>query len=224
MKLKLGLTYSAIGVFFNINSTTVSRVFSETLLLLSSKCKNLIFWTSKDTILNTLPIAFKKNYPRCRCIIDCSEVRVEQPKTVRQRVCMYSRYKGCYTVKVLIAITLNGMVSFLSKAYSGRSSDSFITNDSDFLDQLEPRDQVLADKGFPGIKTGIDEQNSILIMPPVLHNHRFSEEEVLETFNVASVRIHIERFFARLKSFNVFNKIPINLLPLFYSCVVCWLT
>jgi len=213
MKLKLGLTYSALSVFFKIHRTTVSRVFLECLHILSKKCKNLIFWPSKDTILDTLPVVFKKNYPNCRCIIDCSEIRVEQPKTIKQRVYLYSHYKGCYTVKVLVAITPNGMVSFLSKAYGGRSSDSFITNDCGFLDKLEIGDEVLADKGFPGIKSGIEGQNSILVMPPILHNRRFSEEELLKTYNVASVRIHVERFFARLKLFNVFNKITINLLP-----------
>lgn len=195
----------------------------ECLQILSKVCKNLIFWPSKDTILDTLPIAFKKNYPNCRCIIDCSEIRVEQPKTVKQY--MYSHYKGCYTVKVLVGITPNGIVSFLSKAYGGRSSDSYITNDCGFLEKLEFGDEVLADKGFPDIKTGIDGQNAILIMPPCLHNQRFSEEEILETYNVASVRIHVERLFARLKLFNVFNKITIDLLPhiddiLFMCCVL----
>ncbi|KAF0693239.1 Uncharacterized protein FWK35_00035034, partial [Aphis craccivora] len=181
MKVKLGLTYSALGTFFSVHRTTISRVFSECLLILSHRTNNLIFWPSKTTIVDTLPEVFKKHYPHCRCIIDCTEVKVEQPPTVQQRVCMYSRYKGGYTIKVLVAITPNGMVSFLSKAYGGRSSDSFITNDSGFLNKLEPGDQVLADKGFPGIKPGVEGQNSILVMPPMLHNGRFSEEEVIQT-------------------------------------------
>ncbi|XP_060846263.1 uncharacterized protein LOC132925924 [Rhopalosiphum padi] len=218
MKLKLGLTYSSLSSFFSIHRTTVSRVFS------SQKCKHLIFWPCKSTIIETLPEVFKKNYPNCRCIIDCTEIRTEQPKTVEQRVCMYSHYKGGYTIKVLVAITPNGMVSFLSKSYGGRSSESYITNDSGFLNKLEPGDQVLADKGFPGIKTGVDDQNSILVIPPMLHNGRFTEEEVLSTSNVAGVRIHIERLFARLKTFNILNKITSDLLVyidniLFMCCV-----
>lgn len=43
----------------------------------------------------------------------------------------------------------NEMVSFLLKSYGGKSSDNFITNDSGFLDMIEPDDQVLADKEFP---------------------------------------------------------------------------
>jgi len=213
MKLKLGITYSALSVMFGIHRTTVTRIFSDVLTTLSTKTKDFIFWPSKKTISDLLPEAFKKNYPHCRCIIDCTEIRVEQPNTVEQRVYLYSRYKGGYTIKFLVAITPNGMVSFVSKCYGGRSSDSFITNDCGFLSLLEPGDEVMADKGFPGIKTNCDQQNAILIMPPFLYNAKFTESEVLETYNIASVRIHIERLFARVKIFGILNKVTIDLLP-----------
>lgn len=48
-------------------------------------------------------------------------------------------------------------------------------------------------------------------MPPFLHNGKFTEAEVLETYNIASVRIHIERLFARLKMYGILNKITIDL-------------
>lgn len=50
-------------------------------------------------------------------------------------------------------------------------------------------------------------------MPPILHNGKFTEEEVLETHSIASVRIHVERFFARLNVHGILNKVPIELLP-----------
>jgi len=50
-------------------------------------------------------------------------------------------------------------------------------------------------------------------MPPILHHVKFTEEEVLETHSIASVRIHVERFFARLKVHGILNKVPIELLP-----------
>lgn len=73
---------------------------------------------------------------------------------MEQRVYMYSHYKNSYTVKVLVAITSSGFISFLSKCYGGRTNDSFITNDNDcgFLSKLEPGDEIMADKGFPELK------------------------------------------------------------------------
>lgn len=44
-----------------------------------------------------------------------------------KRIYIYSSYKSCRTVKTLIAVTLNGIISFPSTFYGGRtSSDSFI--------------------------------------------------------------------------------------------------
>jgi len=74
MKLKWGLTYSSLAVFFGIHRTTISRIFTDTLLTLRVKTKNLIFWPNKRTISALLSEAFEKNYPNCRCIIDCTEL------------------------------------------------------------------------------------------------------------------------------------------------------
>lgn len=213
IKLKLGITFSALSVLFNVHRTTISRIFFDTLTILVGKTSAFIFWPKKKTIQETLPEVFKINFPECRCIIDCTEFKVEQPPSVEQRVYMYSRYKSCYTIKILVGITPNGCICFLSKSYGGRSSDSYITNDSGFLKNLEIGDIVLADKGFPGIKTLCDDQKSILVMPPILHNGRFTEEEIINTYSVASVRIHIERLFARLKTYKILNNIKIDFLP-----------
>lgn len=64
MKLKLGLTYLALSGFF-----------SECLLLLSQRCRNVIFCPSKNTVQEILPGVFKKHYPCCKCIIDCNDLR-----------------------------------------------------------------------------------------------------------------------------------------------------
>lgn len=150
MKIKLGLSYCALGVLFGVHRTTVSRIFLAVLFDLAQKTKNFVYWPNRSVIEMTMPRAFKMHYPSCRVIIDCFEVKVEQPKSIDKRIYMYSQYKGAHTAKFLIGIAPNGFVSFISKCYGGRSSDSYITNDSGFLNLLEPDDLVLADKGFPG--------------------------------------------------------------------------
>lgn len=91
MKIKLGLTYSALSILFKIHRTTAQRIFVDILIIIYEKTKNIIFWLSKEVVSSTLPECFKINYPICRCIIDYTEIRVEQ------RVYLYSNYKGCYT-------------------------------------------------------------------------------------------------------------------------------
>lgn len=101
----------------------------------------------------------------------------------------------------------------MSKCYGGRAGDCFITNDCGIIDLIEPGDVILADKGFPTTQTQVENKNAIFVILPFLHNPQFSAEEVEETYNIASVRIHIERIMQRIKDFNIFCKVPIPSFP-----------
>lgn len=79
---------------------------------------------------------------------------------------MYSNYKDSYTVKVLICITSDDYICKVSKAYGGKATDSYITNDSGFLNLIEPDDLILADKGFSQIKSELSKRNATLVIPP----------------------------------------------------------
>lgn len=82
IKIKLGISYSAIYVLHNVNHTT-KRLFYSVINSLVSKTKHFIFWPNKKkTILNTLPRAFKQNYPNCCCDIDSTEINTKQPSTI----------------------------------------------------------------------------------------------------------------------------------------------
>ncbi|KAK9891757.1 hypothetical protein WA026_016555 [Henosepilachna vigintioctopunctata] len=49
--------------------------------------------------------------------------------------------------------------------------------------------------------------------PPFLHDGHLTEDEIVNTYNIASVRIHVERCIARIKVYNILIKINIDLLP-----------
>ncbi|XP_077494400.1 uncharacterized protein LOC144105074 [Amblyomma americanum] len=231
MKLKLGITYtsgyySSLAVFFCVSRNTVSRHFKSVLKILSIATQKWIYRPPDHVIRQTMPNCLKLHYQDCSMIIDCTEVRTEQPYTVQQQRVLYSHYKGGYTLKFLVGITPCGAVCFCSKAYGGRCSDSFITVDSGFLDLVQPGDVVMADKGFPGIKAGLEEVRAVLVMPPFLQGQdQFSESEVHETYQIAQVRIHVERIIQRIKMFNILNtRIPTELIAVmsdvFHVCCV----
>ncbi|XP_024884815.1 uncharacterized protein LOC112462951 isoform X2 [Temnothorax curvispinosus] len=215
LKMKTGMSFSAIGVLFCIHRTTTSRIFYTTLQLLRVACSRFIFWPCREVVQNTLPEVFKTSYKDCRVIIDCTEIKVEQPNTVENRVYLYSHYKKGFTVKILVGCTPSGLISFISNCYGGRTSDSQITINSGILDLLEPGDVVLADKGFPGIQTVIDEngKGALIVMPPFLRDPQFSAEDVERTYKVAKVRIHIERIMQRLRIYKILDKFSIDMLP-----------
>ncbi|CAG5096921.1 Protein of unknown function, partial [Cotesia congregata] len=61
-----GLTFTALGVLFNIHKTSAQKIFISNLQQLNILLKNFIVWPSRATIQATLPEAFKKNYPATR--------------------------------------------------------------------------------------------------------------------------------------------------------------
>ena len=61
---------------------------------------------------------------------------------------LFSNYKHHTTFKVLIGVTPKGHPCFVSAAFEGSISDVKITEESGFLDHLEPGDFVCMDRGF----------------------------------------------------------------------------
>jgi len=224
MKLKLGLSFSALGVIFNVSRQSASDTFFSILKTLNLKTKTWLFWPSKEAIKETMPESFK-NYPNCRAIIDCTEFHCDTPPKVEQRILMYSSYKGGFTIKYLIAISPSGLISFISKGYGGRATDSFIVNDSGFLNMLQSGDEVMADKGFPQIKTELLQRECTLVMPPFAFNQQFTEQEVLQGHAIASVRIHVERAIQRIKIFKILQHVNVDLFDklddiVYFICII----
>ncbi|XP_018398069.1 PREDICTED: uncharacterized protein LOC108776059 [Cyphomyrmex costatus] len=200
MKMKHGLPFSTLGSLFQISRTSAANIFKSVLKILVLNTKTWLFWPSKEAIKETMPSCFM-HYPNCRAIIDCTEISCDTPPTVEQRILMYSHYKSNFTIKFLVAISPSGLITFISKAYGGKATDGFITNDSGFLNLIEPGDEIMADKGFPQIKVELLLRQCTIVMPPFAFNPQFSREEVLEGYSIASVRIHVERAIQRIKIF-----------------------
>ena len=70
----------------------------------------------------TMPVVFRNHFGKCICIIDCFEVFCEQPNGLKARAQTYSQYKHQSTIKFLIGITPQGLVSFISKCWGGRAN------------------------------------------------------------------------------------------------------
>uniref|UniRef100_A0A131YKB8 Harbinger n=1 Tax=Rhipicephalus appendiculatus TaxID=34631 RepID=A0A131YKB8_RHIAP len=226
LKLKHGLPFSAIAVLFGIHETTASRIFFMVLGTLACATRRWIFKPPLHVIRDTMPECFKVNYPECTLVVDCTEIRTETPSEVRQQHVLFSTYKNGFTLKYLVAIAPSGFIVFKSKSFGGRCSDTQIVLDSGFLDIVETGDVILADKGFPGIQAGVAGRNAVLIMPPFsVGKQQFSEQQLNTTYNIAQVRIHVERVIQRIKTHGILqHRIPVSLIPamsdIFHMCCV----
>ena len=87
-------------------------------------------------------------YTKTRCIIDCTEVFIERPKSLDAQAATWSDYKKHNTIKFLIGISPCGFITYISDSYGGRAPDQFICIDSTFHHLLESGDEVMADRGF----------------------------------------------------------------------------
>ncbi|XP_037507723.2 uncharacterized protein LOC119383563, partial [Rhipicephalus sanguineus] len=175
IKMKHGVPFSFLAALFCIHRSTPSRMFKSVLSNLKTATRDWIFWPSRAAVRKTMPASFRAFYPMCRVIIDCTELETEMPRGIEERNLWYSQYKGRYTLKYLIGISPNGAITFLSEGFGGRATDATLTVEGQFLAMLEPGDVVLADKGFPGIRTGVGDQQATLVMPPFATSPQFTE-------------------------------------------------
>ncbi|KAM7287876.1 uncharacterized protein ISCGN_031567 [Ixodes scapularis] len=215
VKLRLGHFHMHLAHIFNVSTSTVSRAFGTWVNLLYVRLSELAWWPPRDIVDSTMPEEFKARYPTTRVIIDATEVRCEVSSSLVLQSGTYSPYKSTNTLKGLIGISPNGLVSFVSELFTGSASDRELVIRSGFLEQeFAPGDTVMADKGFK-IKDLLDKKGIGLNLPPFLTKQQFSVAEVRETADIASLRIHVERRIQRIKTYHIFDRVvPLSLGPI----------
>lgn len=128
---------------------------------------------------------------------------------------MWSEYKHRYTFKVLVAITPNGAISYVSPAFGGRATDIFIVKDSGFLNLLEPYDEVMADRGFKIREELMMRMAKLCIPPSKAASMQMLPSDVRKTSSIANVRIYVEEAIGRMRVFHILkHELPIHLLSL----------
>ena len=97
-------------------------------------------------------------------------------------------------------------------------SDCQLTQESGILALVEKYDEIMADKGFPYIEIDVVKQFARLVMPPIRREGRqFNQQQNLDGYTIASIRIHVERAIARLKHFGILNFVEHYLYKVIHS-------
>ena len=110
-----------------------------------------------------MPHAFWK-FPTTRVILDCTEIFIQIPSSLLAQSESWSNYKHHNTLKCLVGVTPNGLVSFVSELSGGRVSDVKITKQTEILKKCSPGDNIMCDRGFE-LKAHLPE-GVTLNMPP----------------------------------------------------------
>ncbi len=194
MKLRMNCQIQDLAYRFGVAVSTISRIFLKWITAMYYRLKPLILWPERDTLTKTMPSCFLHSFgKKVAVVLDCFEVFLERPSNLYARACTWSSYKHHNTVKILLGITPQGVICYVSEAWGGRVSDKFITEHCGILKKLTPGDVVLADRGF-------DISDSVGLMQATLHIPAFTKGkgqlsalEVHDTRKIANVRIHVER-------------------------------
>ena len=159
-----------------------------------------------------MPKAFTELYPSTRVIIDATEIFVDKPSVPELQQVTFSSYKNHNMYKALIGISPGGVITFVSKLYSGSISDRELTKKSGLLDLLERGDTVMVDRGF-NIQDDLTPLGVRVNIPPFLKGkEQLDREELIETRRIASLLIHVEHAMERIKNYHIFDKtIPCSL-------------
>ena len=197
MRLRLNLPIQDLAYRFCVSTSTVSRLF-----LMFHRMKPLVFWPSREELRRTMPMCFREKFgTKVAVVIDCFEVFTDRPSGYEARAATWSSYKHHNTVKFLIGICPQGVISFISRAWGGRVSDKHLTENCGFLDKLLPGDLVLADRGF-NISDAVGLHCAKVEIPAFMKGRKqLSPLDVEETKKLANVRIHIERVIGHMRQY-----------------------
>ena len=200
MKLKLNMPLGDLSYRFNISISTVSRIFLAWMVVMDIRLSPLISWPDREDLWRTMPQCFQFSFgKKTTVIIDCFEVFIDRPSNLLARAQTFSSYKHHNTVKILIGITPQGTISFVSQAWGGRTSDKCLTENCGIMDKLLPGDLVMADRGFTIQESLMFKQAELAIPAFTRGKDQLDPVDVEKTRGIANVRIHVERVIGLLR-------------------------
>lgn len=227
VRLKRGFTIKTLAALLSspdrkIEETQVRKIFTTYIQLMYKIFRDMqtVMFPERTYLRRFIPKVFK-TMKNIRCIVDCTEFRVECSRNFARQGNTFSSYKHTNTFKCLIAVTPNGGACFVSDLFEGDIDDVKIFKECGILRHLQPNDLVMVDRGF----TVQDLLNPIQVelkIPSFLKGRgSLTAAEELETRRIAKARIHVERFNERLKKFKLLSRrIPLSLAPLATQLVV----
>ncbi|XP_065650699.1 uncharacterized protein LOC124808658 isoform X2 [Hydra vulgaris] len=185
------------------------------LTLMPRELEPLIYWPTPEETLNFTHPHYIGDFVYVEGIGDCTEQNIQKSANSKAQSQTYSSYKSRNTLKKLIFCTKGGSISFVSKGYSGSSSDRFITEDCNVARRFTPGFIALFDKGFNVQDLFLSRQVKAVIPPFLRSKRQFTPSEVYHCKRIGRARIHIECVIGRLKEFRLLkNTLPITLVPL----------
>ena len=206
VKLRQNKVNFELSCLFDITERSVTNVFVTWVNFMAVSWDEIDWWPFRDTVRFYSPTDFCAKFPTTRVIVDGTECPIQKPKQPIAQQATFSTYKNRNTVKVLVGCTPGGLVSYVSPAYGGSTSDRQIVERSELLQACDPGDSIMADKGFNVQDLFIPFDVLINIPSFFKKKNRLSGETVMSDRKIASKRVHIERIIGLAKTFKMLQQ------------------
>ena len=168
-RLRVGMLEQDLPVRFELSQSHVSRIITTWVNAMFHHFKEVEIWPMREQALANLPEKAREFCPTLRCIIDATEIYIEQPKNPEAQQLTFSTYKNHNTLKSLIGISGDGAINFVSTLQGGSISDR------------ELGVVLMAGRGFE-IRDDLAPLDVKLHIPPFLKGKgQFQEDKLVET-------------------------------------------
>lgn len=215
IKLKSNLSFACISSLFKVSAGACSRAFTNVIPLIRVALQSVVYFPSVEEIHANLPSCLKNDISIVRGVLDCIEINIEIPKCTRCRKSTYSGSIQSDTTKFLYCITPGGLISYVSKGYSGNSSDKFMFNNENIINQFDSGDTIIVERGFL-IEEETKAKGIKLIRPTPFQSNQlhFNDANVITNTKVAVLKLHVERAIEKMNMFKIMTTtVEYHLLP-----------
>lgn len=206
MKLRRHYTNFELSRMFAICEKQVYNIFCTWIRFMTLQWNEINIWPSRDLVRYFSPTDFRRKFPSTRVMFDGTECPIKRPRLPRAQQSTFSTYKNRNTMKVLVGATPAGLISYVSPAYGGSTSDRQIVERSNIPAMCDPGDSVMADKGFNVQDIFAPYDVSINIPAFFRKQNKIKSSTVLSDRKLSSKRVHIERIIGLAKTYKILTR------------------
>ena len=186
--LRRGFSELHLAHLFGVAQSTISRIFISWINYMYLKFGQICIWSSHQIVSERIPEDFKEKYLSTWVIIDCTEVRCEMPSSLLLDTELFISYEDHVTLKALVGIAPNGVITFVSQLKTGSISDCEIVEE--WLSFAAVSRWWLCHGRYQDVlPLGV----SLNIQPFLGSNSQMCAEDVIKTQQIASQSINVER-------------------------------